>query len=466
MRLISKVGALAAAAVAAGAVAIPVGTSASTAAAARTYSCSVGGMAFDVPVAFTLPELPTSLPADAAVPALPVTAAITLPQSLTSLLSMLTSMVGGDVSGDVKLGSQAIPVTMTVPSSPVDPSADQVLNATGTLLAFTAPDTAGTYDVALPTTMSAALVPSWGAAGIAECTLAGVDARFESVIVTGGGLVGPSPSPTEGGSVIAGSVMRTYSCSTAAGTVDVPVDFDLPDMPTSLLAGSSIPAMPLTATMTLPQSLTGTLSLVTSAIGGPVTGNATLGAEVIPVSLTVPSTPLHASADQVLSATGTISAFTAPTVAGEYDLALPTSISAALVPEWGAAGVAACTLGAPDARIGSVAVSADDGAEPSGGPSTEPSAGTSTEPSDGRSGASAGDTGSPSAAPPKQSASGVPDQSVSGVEKKLAKDQAALKKAKKAYKKAHGAKKVKLHKKIVKLQKAIKKDKHAVEAGK
>ncbi|WP_017933019.1 Ig-like domain repeat protein [Nocardioides sp. Iso805N] len=51
-------------------------------------------------------------------------------------------------------------------------------------------------------------------------------------------------------------------------------------------------------------------------------------------------------------------------------------------------------------------------------------------------------------------------------QKKLAKDQAALTKAKKQYKKAHGAKKSKLKKKIAKLKKTVKKDKKKVKAGK
>lgn len=232
--------------------------------------------------------------------------------------------------------------------------------------------------------------------------------------LTATGLVAAS-----GTSANAATVSKTYTCQTAVGPYQVPVAFTLPALPSTLPAGTTVPSIPVSAAMTLPQALVTTLSTLTDTLGGPVTGNATLGTLPIPTSLNVPSTALKTGADQVLTATGSLSSFKAPTTAGTYTLSLPTSIKAALAPSLGDLGTATCTLPASQAAVGSVKV-----------------------------------TGTTSAATPTKA------------QKKLAKDEKALKKAKKAYKKAHGAKKAKLHKKIVKLKKAIKKDKQAVKAGK
>jgi len=185
MKLVSKLAAFAAAgAIGVTGLVAATGTAADAATVTKSYTCTTPVGSFPVPVAFTLPTLPTSLPAGSTVPSLPVSAAMTLPSQLASALSLVTSSLGGTITGSGALGSVPVPANLSVPTTDLASSGDQVLNATGSLSSFKAPTTAGTYAFTLPTTITADLVPGQPSLA-ATCTLPASQAAVGSVKVTG-----------------------------------------------------------------------------------------------------------------------------------------------------------------------------------------------------------------------------------------------------------------------------------------
>ncbi|WP_017934805.1 DUF6801 domain-containing protein [Nocardioides sp. Iso805N] len=191
MKFVSKAAAFgAAAAISATGLVAATGTTANAATVTKTYTCSLPvGSPFAVPVAFTLPALPTTAPAGASVPSLPVSATMTLSQvetatiqaEVAALTGTAPTAFGGPVSGAGSIGSTALPINLTVPSTTINTTGDTVLNATGATGAVKAPGAAGTYTVSLPQSITAKLLGS--SVPGAVCTLPGSDATVGSLAV-------------------------------------------------------------------------------------------------------------------------------------------------------------------------------------------------------------------------------------------------------------------------------------------
>jgi hypothetical protein len=163
MKLIAKAAAFtAAAAITATGLAGATGTSASAATVSKsvTYNCTTPlGATDSVPASFTMPALPATIPAGTTVPALPVSATFTVSGDLTGLAAVTDPTnphIDGTVAGDVNFGSTAVPTTLTIPDTPVTAGQPATVTGTGSTSTFT-PKAPGTYDVTLPSSLTATL---------------------------------------------------------------------------------------------------------------------------------------------------------------------------------------------------------------------------------------------------------------------------------------------------------------------
>lgn len=201
MKFVSKAAAFgAAAAISATGLVAATGTTAHAATVTKTYTCTLPGnsTSFPVPVAFTLPALPSSAPAGAGVPSLPVAATMTLTRAETLAIQTYVSSLGADtptsfggpVAGNGTIGSTALPITLTVPTTPISSTGDTVLNATGSTGAVKAPSTAGTYVVSLPKSIAANLLGSSFPA--ATCTVPAADAAIGTLKVSPAASTAPA----------------------------------------------------------------------------------------------------------------------------------------------------------------------------------------------------------------------------------------------------------------------------------
>ncbi|MCA1983640.1 DUF6801 domain-containing protein [Nocardioides nematodiphilus] len=211
----------------------------------------------------------------------------------------------------------------------------------------------------------------------------------------------------------------TYNCNLSSlgqGTQPVTAVYTVPALPSSVAAGSTVPAKTVTAKITLPQPVTQLIAIgFGGKIDGTTSGNFTVGGQNVASMLTIPSQSIgDGSAAAEVNASGTLNAFKVST-AGAQAVKLPATLSASF--QNNAVTVPCVAKSGSDLSLGSVNVT------------------------------KAGDS-----------------PALVAAKKQLAKDKAALAKAKKALKKAKGHKKVVLKKKVAKLVKKVKADQAKIKS--
>lgn len=125
-----------------------------------TYTCTISALSLSYDIPVELPVLPTSIPTEMDLDGLPFAANITSPADLLGLLSGFlgaTQLGGGMPDFAFLLDGSPVPVSgLSAPLTALPaPGNPLVLNATGTLGAFTAP-APGHYAVAMPSSFTMA----------------------------------------------------------------------------------------------------------------------------------------------------------------------------------------------------------------------------------------------------------------------------------------------------------------------
>jgi len=116
----------------------------------------------------------------------PATATITVSPTIAGLIQVAGGgKIAGTVSGTGKVGSQNVPVKMTIPSTAVDATNPAPVPMSGTFGAFT-PSTAGAQAVSLPATVVTTLTTSIGPAEVACTAVPGSVLSFGTLTVTKG----------------------------------------------------------------------------------------------------------------------------------------------------------------------------------------------------------------------------------------------------------------------------------------
>jgi hypothetical protein len=184
MKFVSKVAALgAAAAISATGLVAATGTTANAATVnSVTYTCHLGPLGGDqqVTAAYTIPALPATVPAGIALPAQPISADITVPPAVSTIVvASFGGQISGTVNGNVAFGPQSIAASLTIPDQTItDANSSATVHSSGTLAAFT-PTNVGTNAVSLPSAVTATL----GGQAIACDAVAGSDLALGSVAV-------------------------------------------------------------------------------------------------------------------------------------------------------------------------------------------------------------------------------------------------------------------------------------------
>lgn len=183
-----------------------------------------------------------------------------------------------------------------------------------------------------------------------------MSSRFTTVLAA----VGTSGALIAGGLAFGGSSANaddamttyTYNCGTPVGPYDVPVAFptQLSTLPTSATTGEALPSFDIPTQLTVPKDLVNLLVGAYSTISGSATSSLGFGSQGIPVKTTLPSSPLVANQDTVITATGKTGSFT-PSTAGTFDVMTPKTMDAMLQ------GIAVpCTLSGAPASLGQITV--------------------------------------------------------------------------------------------------------------
>jgi hypothetical protein len=140
-----------------------------------TYSCNLGLLGtFDVPASFSIPGLPTQVPAGVALPAQPVAGTLTLPAGLLTVVLILANQTLDATVGQflftIGAGQAAVALTGTTGllSSLL---AGAPLQMTGTLAPFT-PLLPGSLPIALPSSFNLSLLHGL-VTTLGVCTLKG-----------------------------------------------------------------------------------------------------------------------------------------------------------------------------------------------------------------------------------------------------------------------------------------------------
>jgi len=152
-----------------------------------TYNCDLSGLGLGsqpVTAAYSIPAFPASIRTGTAVPAKPITAKITLPATVSTLIvAGFQGKIDGSVTGNVTFGSKSVASSLIIPSQTItDPASPAVVNASGKLAGFTA-STAGTQAVKLPNAVTATFQ---GGSLTVQCSAAsGSNLSLASVSVKG-----------------------------------------------------------------------------------------------------------------------------------------------------------------------------------------------------------------------------------------------------------------------------------------
>lgn len=143
----------------------------------------------------------------------------------------------------------------------------------------------------------------------------------------------------------------------APTTQQITAAYTVPALPATIVAGSAVPAQPVTAKITVSQVISGLITAVNSGnISGTVAGNAKFGAQDVAASLTIPQQSVDASQQtSTVNATGTLAAFT-PSQVGANAVSLPSAVTATLDSVLGPATVQCTAASGSSLVLGSVNV--------------------------------------------------------------------------------------------------------------
>jgi hypothetical protein len=157
---------------------------ATTTAKTVTYVCDLSALGLgnqNIKTAYALPALPASLSQGTKVPSQSISATITVPAGVTTVVgAAFGGKIDGTVAGDLAFGSQKVASSLTIPQASVTPGQDSDVQATGTLAGFTA-SSAGAQAVKLPSVVHATFQN--GALAVDCDSAAGSDLSLGSVNV-------------------------------------------------------------------------------------------------------------------------------------------------------------------------------------------------------------------------------------------------------------------------------------------
>jgi hypothetical protein len=177
-----------------------------------TYTCHLGALGGDQPVAasYTVPVLPATVPGGTAIPAQAITATFTVPSSVSAVVvGGFGGHINGTISGNGAFGSQSVAAALTIPDQTItDASAPATLQASGTWASVT-PSTAGANAVSLPSAVTATFQN--GAVSVPCESVAGSDLSLGTVTVANS-LAVKAPK-----SVKAGHVVKVKVTTSATG---------------------------------------------------------------------------------------------------------------------------------------------------------------------------------------------------------------------------------------------------------